>query len=122
MRVRPLFLSQQFSSGRARLWPLHKRRQLRGLCDTPELRCIFWNNKKATQQTTRWTKFSSRTTNCMKLHVTAVGIHQVGELRTFLKKRLVFSRSELLQFYLFRQDQNHISGLKIRYWSTLPFL
>jgi ABC-type uncharacterized transport system substrate-binding protein len=60
MRVRPLFLSQQFSSGRARLWPLHKRRQLRGLCDTPELRCIFWNNKKATQQTTRWTKFSSR--------------------------------------------------------------
>jgi hypothetical protein len=24
--------------------------------------------------------------NCMKLHVTAVGIHQVGELHTFLEK------------------------------------
>ena len=39
-----------------------------------------------------------------------------------LKKQLVFSQLELLQFCLFREDQNHISGLQIRYLSTLPFL
>jgi hypothetical protein len=58
--------------------------------------------------------------NCIKLHVTAVGIHQVGKFHTFLEETIGVFAVRVVEILPISGDQNHISGLTTRLLSILP--
>jgi hypothetical protein len=90
MRVRPLlFVAAGFICASTTVAIAQEASIYGVLCDTPEQAGMYILEQQegnSPEDTLDKVLKQDNRYNCMKLHVTAVGIHQVGELHTFLEK------------------------------------
>jgi hypothetical protein len=95
MRVRALFFAAAVFLCASITVAIAQEASIYGVfCETPEqaeMYILEQQQGNSPQDTFEEVLKQDKKYNCMKLHVTAVGIHQVGKLHTFLEKTCLYS-------------------------------
>jgi hypothetical protein len=95
MRVRALFFAAAVLLCASITVAIAQEASIYGVfCETPEqaeMYILEQQQGNSPQDTFEEVLKQDKKYNCMKLHVTAVGIHQVGKLHTFLEKTCLYS-------------------------------